>query len=145
MPAERVSWSSSGVTMTAPEARTEFPKEKVDQLDFLKAAFKKVESAVLTSVQGLTVAEVSDLRRGLHAAGVHSRVVKTTLAIKAIRGTALEAVSSDFKPVTAVAWHETDPVAPAKVISAFKKDMDKFIIKSGFQGGIRLDKAGVDA
>ena len=131
--------------MTAPEARSEFPKEKVDQLDFLKNAFKKVESAVLTSVQGLTVAEVSELRRRLHDAGVHYRVVKNTLAKKAIKGTAFEVVSDDFKTVTAVAWHETDPVGPAKVITGFKKDLAKFIIKAGFQGGIRLDNAGVDA
>ena len=127
------------------QQRTEFPKEKVDQLTFLKTAFKKVESAVLTSVQGLTVAEVSDLRRRLHDAGVHYRVVKNTLAKKAIAGTALEVVAKDFKTVTAVAWSENDPVAPAKVITAFKKDLEKFIIKAGFQGGIRLDVKGVDA
>lgn len=125
--------------------RTEFPKEKSDQLAFLKDAFKNVQAAVLTSVQGLTVAEVSDLRRRLHDAGVHYRVVKNTLAKKAIKGTPLEAVSADFKQVTAVAWSDTDPVAPAKVITSFKKDLEKFVVKSGFQGGVRLDAAGVDA
>ena len=127
------------------EARTEFPKEKVEQLTFLKNAFKKVESAVLTSVQGLTVAEVSDLRRRLHDAGVHYRVVKNTLAKKAIAGTPLEAVASDFKTVTAVAWSDSDPVGPAKVITGFKKDLDKFVIKAGYQGGVRLDQKGVEA
>src|SRR5581483_4434591 len=126
------------------EARTEFPKEKVDQLTFLKDAFKKVESAVLTSVQGLTVAEVSDLRRRLHDAGVHYRVVKNTLAKKAIAGTPLEAVAKDFKTVTAVAWSENDPVTPAKVITEFKKGLEKFIAKAGSQGGIRLDQKGVE-
>lgn len=126
-------------------ARTAFPQEKVDQLAFLKNAFKSVEAAVLTSVQGLTVAQVSDLRRRLHDAGVHYRVVKNTLAKKAVKGTPLEAVSADFKQVTAVAWSDTDPVAPAKVITGFKKDVEKFIIKSGFQGGVRLDPTGVDA
>ncbi len=126
------------------ETRTEFPQQKLDQLDFLKNAFKKVESAVLTSVKGLTVAEVSDLRRRLHDAGIHYRVVKNTLAKRAVAGTPLEAISKDFKEVTAVAWSETDPVGPAKVIAGFKKDFNKFIIKSGFQGGIRLDEAAVD-
>jgi len=131
--------------MTTATTRTEFPKEKTDQLDFLKNAFKKVESAVLTSVQGLTVAEVSDLRRRLHTAGIHYRVVKNTLARKAIAGTPLEAVSKDFKKVTAVAWSENDPVGPAKVILGFKKDLDKFQIKAGYQGGLRLDEKGVEA
>lgn len=127
------------------QSRTEFPKEKVDQLAFLKDAFKNVQAAVLTSVQGLTVSEVSDLRRRLHDAGVHYRVVKNTLAKKAVKGTPLEAVADDFKQVTAVAWSDSDPVAPAKVISGFKKDLEKFVIKSGYQGGMRLDAAGVDA
>jgi len=131
--------------MPSTEARSSFPKEKTDQLDFLKTAFKKVESAILTSVQGLTVAEVSDLRRRLHDAGVHYRVVKNTLAKKAIAGTPLEAVAKDFKTVTAVAWSDTDPVAPAKVITAFKKDLEKFVVKAGYQGGIRLDQKGVEA
>jgi large subunit ribosomal protein L10 len=127
------------------EPRTTFPKQKVDQLTELKTAFKTVESAVLTSVQGLTVAEVSDLRRKLHDAGIEYRVVKNTLAKKAIKGTPLEVVTEDFKTVTAVAWHPTDPVGPAKVLMEFKKSLEKFVIKAGFQGGVRLDQKGVDA
>lgn len=131
---------------TEPRAtRTEFPKEKTDQLTELKTAFKTVESLILTSVQGLTVAEVSDLRRKLHDAGIEYRVVKNTLAKKAIAGTPLDVVSGDFKQVTAVAWHATDPVGPAKVLTEFKKSLEKFTIKAGFQGGVRLDVAGVAA
>jgi large subunit ribosomal protein L10 len=125
------------------EKRTEFPKEKIDQLAELKAAFQKVESAVLTSVQGLSVAEVSDLRRKLHDGGIEYRVVKNTLAKRAIAGTPLQAVSDDFKQVTAIAWHATDPVGPAKILTEFKKGLEKFVIKAGFQGGVRLDVAGV--
>ena len=105
----------------------------------------KARGRVLTSVQGLTVAEVSDLRRRLHDAGVKFRVVKNTLAKRAVKGTPLEAVSNDFKQVTAVAWHESDPVGPAKIIAGFKTDLAKFVIKAGFQGGTRLDPAGVEA
>jgi large subunit ribosomal protein L10 len=100
---------------------------------------------VLTSVQGLTADEVANLRRSLHTAGVNFRVVKNTLARKAIVGTPLEVVSNDFKQVTAVAWHDSDPVAPAKVIATFKKGLEKFVVKAGYQGGQRLDAAGIDA
>jgi large subunit ribosomal protein L10 len=127
------------------EARTGYPQGKVDELAFLQEAFKKVESAVLTSVKGLTVAEVSDLRGKLHNAGVNYRVVKNTLAKRAIKGTSLEVLSADFKDVTAVAWSNDSPVAPAKVVSEFKKSLEKFVVKAGFQGGLRLDQAGVDA
>jgi large subunit ribosomal protein L10 len=130
--------------MPAPQ-RSEFPKDKVDELAFLKDAFKNVQAAVLTSVQGLTADEVANLRRSLHTAGVNFRVVKNTLARKAIVGTPLEAISKDFKEVTAVAWHDSDPVAPAKAISDFKKSLEKFVVKAGYQGGQRLDQAGIEA
>ncbi len=125
--------------------RTQFPKDKTDQLAELKAAFTTVESLILTSVQGLSVAEVSDLRRKLHDAGIEYRVVKNTLAKRAVKGTPLDVISHDFKQVTAVAWHPTDPVGPAKVLTAFKKTLAKFTIKAGFQGGVRLDQEGVAA
>ncbi len=131
--------------MQQTEQRTVYPKDKVDELSFLKDAFKKIEVAILASVQGLSVAEVSDLRRRLHDAGVKFRVVKNTLAKKAVAGTPLEVISNDFRQVTAVAWSDSDPVGPAKVLTAFKKDLEKFIIKAGFQGGVRLDAGGVDA
>ena len=131
--------------MQPTEQRTSYPQEKVDELGFLQNAFKKVEVAILTSVQGLTVAEVSDLRRRLHDAGVHYRVVKNTLAKRAVKGTPLEVIANDFKQVTAVAWHDSDPVGAAKVLTAFKKGLEKFVIKAGFQGGQRLDAAGIEA
>ncbi len=119
--------------------------EKGEQLSFLQKTFGKVETMVLTSVQGLTVAQVSDLRRRLHDAGVKYKVVKNTLARKATEGTPLSVISKDFKEVTAIAWHETDPVAPAKVIANFKKDVEKFVVRSGYNAGQRLDAEGLKA
>jgi large subunit ribosomal protein L10 len=119
--------------------------EKEEQIAFLREAFAGVEALVLTSVQGLTVAEVSELRRRLHDAGVNYRVVKNTLAKKATEGTPLAVIADDFKEVTAVAWHKSDPVAPAKVLQNFKKDLEKFKIKAGYNAGQRLDEAAVKA
>jgi large subunit ribosomal protein L10 len=119
--------------------------EKGEQLDFLKQTFGKVETMVLTSVKGLTVAEVSDLRRQLHDAGVKYKVVKNTLAKKATEGTPLSVVAADFKDVTAIAWSDTDPVGPAKVVQNFKKANDKFIVRAGYNAGQRLDLEGVKA
>jgi large subunit ribosomal protein L10 len=100
---------------------------------------------VLTSVQGLTVAEVSDLRRRLHDAGVKYKVVKNTLAKKATEGTPLSVIAKDFKEVTAIAWSDSDPVGPAKVIANFKKDNDKFVVRAGYNAGQRLDADGIKA
>jgi len=118
---------------------------KEEQLAFLKGEFKEVASMVLTSVQGLNAAEVDGLRRKLHEAGVNYRVVKNTLARKATEGTALSVIANDFREVTAIAWHKTDPVAPAKAIAEFKKGLEKFKVKAGYQGGVRLDEEGVKA
>lgn len=118
---------------------------KEEQLAFLKNEFKDVAALVLTSVQGLNASEVDSLRRGLHNAGVNFRVVKNTLAKKATEGTALSVIANDFKQVTAIAWHKSDPVAPAKAVSEFKKGLEKFQIKAGYQGGNRLDADGVKA
>ena len=118
---------------------------KGEQLAFLKNEFKDVAALELTSVQGLNAAEVDSLRRKLHDAGVNYRVVKNTLAKKATEGTPLSVMANDFREVTAIAWHKTDPVAPAKAIAEFKKTLEKFKIKAGFQGGNRLSEDGVKA
>jgi large subunit ribosomal protein L10 len=118
---------------------------KEEQLAFLKGEFKEVASMVLTSVQGLNASEVDSLRRKLHDAGVNYRVVKNTLAKKATEGTPLAVIANDFREVTAIAWHKTDPVAPAKAIAEFKKGLEKFKVKAGYQGGNRLDEEGVKA
>jgi large subunit ribosomal protein L10 len=118
---------------------------KEQELAFLRDALNDVQGLVLTSVKGLTVAEVSDLRRRLHDAGVQYRVVKNTLAKKAIEGTAVDVVSADFKEETAIAWSTTDAVTPAKVVVNFKKDVEKFQIKSGYTSGQRMDEAAVTA
>jgi large subunit ribosomal protein L10 len=118
---------------------------KEEQLAFLKGEFQDVASVILTSVQGLNASEVDALRRSLNQAGVNYRVVKNTVAKRATEGTPLAVIADDFREVTAIAWHKTDPVAPAKALSAFKKDVEKFSIKSGYQGGMRLDAEGVKA
>ncbi len=119
--------------------------KKEQELAFLKDALTDVECMVLTSVKGLTVSEVSDLRLQFHEAGVEYRVVKNTLAKIAIKGTDLEVVSDDFKEETAIAWSKDDAVAPAKIAMNFKKENKKFTVKAGFGSGGRLDEAGVEA
>lgn len=117
--------------------------QKEEQIASLKAAFDGVQTLVLTSVKGLTVSQVTDLRRRLHDGGVDYRVVKNTLARKAIENTPVSVVSDDFASETAVAWSKTDPAAPAKILLAFKKEVEKFQIRVGYTSGQRLDEAGV--
>lgn len=118
--------------------------QKEEQLAFLKDALSDARGLVLTSVKGLSVGEVTELRRKLHEAGVNYRVVKNTLAKKAIEGTDLAVMADDFKDETAIAWSNADAVTPAKVLMKFKEDVDKFTVKAGYATGERLDAAGVE-
>lgn len=119
--------------------------DKEKEVAFLREALKDAQGLVLTSIKGLTVAEVTDLRRQLHDAGVSYQVVKNTLAKKALEGTDMSVLAGDFKAETAVAWSNTDAVSPAKVLIKFKKDVDKLGIKAGYNAGQRLDDKAVEA
>jgi len=119
--------------------------EKEEQIAFLKEALTDVAGLVLTSVKGLTVSEVSELRKKAHEAGIHFKVIKNTLAKKAAEGTPMDVLAGDYKGETAIAWSTDDAVAPFKVTAEFKKELEKFTIKAGYSDGARLDEAGVEA
>jgi large subunit ribosomal protein L10 len=119
--------------------------EKEKEVAFIRESLADAQGVVLASLKGLTVAEVTDLRRKLHDAGVALKVVKNTLAKKAIEGTDLATLTDDFKSETAVAWSNTEIVGPAKVLMKFKEDVDKLTVKAGFAQGERLDEKGVEA
>lgn len=115
------------------------PSEKV--LEAKKAqvveiieAIKGATTGVLVDHRGLTVEEDTKLRNDLRAAGVRYFVVKNTLLRLAANETGLSELDSILHGPTAIALSE-DAVAPAKVISDFAKDNEKFEIKSGFMDG----------
>ena len=89
---------------------------------------------MLVDYRGLTVEEDTKLRNDLRAAGVRYFVVKNTLLRLAANETGLSELDSILHGPTAIALSE-DAVAPAKVISDFAKDNEKFEIKSGFMDG----------
>jgi len=113
--------------------------EKEKEVAFLQGELVGSESVVLTSLKGLNMAEITLLRRQYHEANVSYRVVKNTLAKKALEGSDLDVLADDFKGETAIAWSKDDPVGPAKVTMNFKKEVEKFGVKAGFQAGARLD------
>lgn len=119
--------------------------EKQEQIDFLKGVFGNAESIVLASVQGLDAAQVSSLRRKLHEAGVGFKVIKNKLARIAADSTPVKALFEDFANQTAIAWSETDAVAPAKILVKYQEGLEKFEIKAGYNAGMRLDLAKVKA
>ena len=96
--------------------------------DMLNAA----QSAIVEDYRGLTVAEVTDLRKQLRDAGIQMSVIKNKILDRAVEGTDYEDLRSTFVGPTAVAFSDEDPIAPAKILKKFADDHDALEIKGGF-------------
>jgi large subunit ribosomal protein L10 len=118
--------------------------EKAEAIAELNQIFKDSNLMVVTRQSGLTVQEVTDLRRKVRAAGASYKVAKNRLTLRALEGTPFKALGPMFTGPTAIAYSK-DPVAAAKVISAFAKDNEKLSIVGGALGEDTLDVAGVQA
>jgi len=118
--------------------------EKAEAIAELNQIFKDASLMVVTRQSGLTVQEVTDLRRKIRAAGASYKVAKNRLTLRALEGTPFKALGSLFKGPTAIAYSK-DPVAAAKVVSAFAKSNEKLSIVGGALGENTLDVAGVQA
>ena len=118
--------------------------EKAEAIVELNQIFKDASLMVVTRQSGLTVQEVTDLRRKVRAAGASYKVAKNRLTLRALEGTPFKALGSLFKGPTAIAYSK-DPVAAAKVVSAFAKDNEKLSIVGGALGENTLDVAGIQA
>jgi large subunit ribosomal protein L10 len=95
--------------------------DKALEIEQLEQAFKGSDSAILLDYRGLTVPQVTDLRRELRKAKSGYKVVKNTLARRALKGTTFEVLEKHFEGTTAIAYTATDPVALAKTLTAFMK------------------------
>ena len=118
--------------------------EKREFVASLGSVFADTSFVLVAQNKGLTVAEVSNLRRRMRDAGATYKVAKNRLAMLALDGTRFQAVSPLLKGPTALAW-STDPVAVAKTAVDFAKGNDKFVILGGALGTQNLDVNGVRA
>jgi len=103
---------------------------KIEELQELEGAFAGTETAILVDYRGLKVPQVTELRRQIRAAKATYRVVKNTLARRALKGTAFEPLTEHFVGTTAVAYSGDDPVALAKVLTTFAKTAPMLQIKA---------------
>ena len=117
--------------------------EKEVELGELEAALKGSESAILVDFRGLKVPEVTELRRQVRAAKAEYKVVKNTLAKRAIKGTAFESLDKHFEGTTAIAVSGGDPVALAKVLTTFAKTAPALQIKAAVVQGRSVQAAEV--
>lgn len=109
--------------------------EKATELQQLVTAFGEAETAVLVDYRGITVPQVTDLRRQIRATGARYTVVKNTLAKRATAGTPFEGLSSHFVGQTGVVFTDKDPVAMAKALTTFLKGVPTASIKAAVVQG----------
>jgi large subunit ribosomal protein L10 len=117
-------------------------KEKL--VEELGQIFESSGVVVVSHYEGMTVAEMQDLRAQMRVVGGSVRVAKNKLAKIALQGRACESISTYLRGMTVIAYSE-DPVAAAKVVDAYAKTNSKLEILGGAMGDTALDVAGVKA
>ena len=118
--------------------------DKVTELAELAGVFgEATDAAILIDYKGINVPQVTDLRRELRKSKASYRVVKNTLAKRALKGTTFEELAIHFEGTTAVAYTEDDPVALAKTLTAFMKTVPALQIKAAVVQGQTIKAAEV--
>jgi large subunit ribosomal protein L10 len=102
------------------------------------------QSVVAAEYRGLTVTQMTDLRSKARSSNVYLRVVKNTLARRAIAGTPFECVSNSLKGPLLLAFSKDDPGAAARLVKTFAKDNDKLVPTVVSLGGTALSAKDID-
>ncbi|HED15556.1 MAG TPA: 50S ribosomal protein L10 [Gammaproteobacteria bacterium] len=101
-------------------------------------------SAIAAEYRGLTVDEMTNLRSKARSEGVYMRVVKNTLAKRAVEGTEFECMKDGFSGPLILAFSQEDPGSAARVLKDFGKEHKKLVVKLIALGGQMLDASDLD-
>lgn len=116
--------------------------QKSEVVASLHEVFSNTGVIVVAHYSGLSVSEMTDLRRRAREAGAQVKVAKNRLAKLALEGTEVSGISELFAGPTCIAYSE-DPVAAPKVAVNFAKDNENLVILGGTMGATALDPNGV--
>ncbi|MFL2433308.1 MAG: 50S ribosomal protein L10 [Vicinamibacterales bacterium] len=117
--------------------------KKAELVSSLHADFSAAESVILVDYKGLDVPQVTELRRKVSDAQASYRVVKNSLARRAVKGTSFESLGDHFVETTAVAYSSDDPVVLAKALVDFAKTTPALTVKIAVVQGQELEAKGV--
>ena len=106
--------------------------KKAEAVKNVNAMLTEAQTAIVVDYRGLTVAEVTDLRKQLRDADVKMMVIKNKILQRAVEGTDYEALNDVFVGPTAIVLSNEDPIAPAKIIKKFADDHEALEVKGGF-------------
>ena len=109
--------------------------KKAQEVEVVTAKLKEAASVVVVDYRGLTVEQVTELRKQLRDANVEMKVIKNGILRRAAEAAGLEGMGDVFVGPTAVAFSNEDVVAPAKIMNDFAKTADKLEIKGGIIEG----------
>lgn len=110
-------------------------EEKATTIAELREKLGDARGAVLTDFRGLSVAELTELRTLLRKSAVEYKVVKNTLAKRAIKDMGLDNLAPYLEGPTGIAISAADPVAASKAVTAWAKGREKFSVKGGIVEG----------
>jgi large subunit ribosomal protein L10 len=110
----------------------------------VSAIAAKAQSVVAAEYRGITVSQMTDLRAKARGQGVYMRVVKNTLARKALAGTTFEPIGPKLKGPLVLAFSKDDPGAAARVVKDFAKANDKLVPTLVSLGGQVLSGKDID-
>jgi large subunit ribosomal protein L10 len=109
--------------------------EKKAQADELRQQLATVSTVILSTFQGITVEQDTQLRRAVEAAGGKYEVVKNTVAERAAEGTPAEGLLKNLKGTNSIAYTKTDPVTLAKILTKVAKEVPAFQFRAGVVEG----------
>ncbi len=98
----------------------------------------------LMDFKGLNVAEITDLRSKLRDAKVSMRVVKNTLAKRALKQAGIDNLNSFLVGATSIVWSEEDSITPLRILNQLLKQYDKGTIKAGLIYGLLVKDSDID-
>ena len=119
--------------------------EKEQVVQQLGQRLQETTAAFLADYRGINVEQATNLRRELTQAGVEYRVVKNNLLKLAAQGTPAEGLQAYCQGPTAIALSGDDPVAPAKILNRYAKDIEAFELKAGVLSGKMMTAADITA
>ncbi|HNQ92186.1 MAG TPA: 50S ribosomal protein L10 [Alphaproteobacteria bacterium] len=119
--------------------------EKQTEIEELKGTLGNTEIVIVSHNTGMTVAQVTELRKGLRAAGARYKVTKNTLAKLAIKDTKFAEIDDLLSGPTGLSTTTEEPLVVAKTVYDFAKKFDgKLVILGGYFGDMKLDAAAVE-
>ena len=114
-------------------------QEKTQEIDALKGLLQATPPTFVLSFSGLTVNQVSALRKKVRASSSRYRVVKNRLALRVIKGTPYEGLAPHFEGPTAIAYSSKEPAALAKALEDFTRENQGLQVKAGLVDGRVID------